>query len=92
MVKIFKDDKTGQYMVQTSCLDMEAYMGDLAEALAEIKKEPDAAVDLLGVLQNAMPIAFKLAGYKADTVVEQRVLACGYISPNASQLIASAGR
>jgi hypothetical protein len=44
------------------------------------------------ILKNAMPIAFKLSGYKADEVMEQRTLVCGAISPVACEEVACAGR
>jgi hypothetical protein len=56
---------------------------ELAQALGELKNS-DA---VLGVLENAMPIAFRLAGYKAEAVRETRQLVCGAISPGQSTLL-----
>lgn len=96
MVRIFKgtgQGDAGDYVVQTTCLDMDSFMADLSEALAEaMKKSDDSEFIALGILQSAMPIAFKLSGYKADTVSEQRTLVCGRALPAASDLLATAGR
>lgn len=92
MVRIFTDkDGSGEYVIQTTCLDADAFIAELAEALAvAVKVGGDMAA--LGILTNAMPIAYKLSGYKADTVSEQRTLVCGTVSPNACEVVASAGR
>lgn len=94
MVRIFQDKQTGEFVVQTTCLDPDAFIADLSEALAEVVKKSngDAAIAALGVLQNAMPIAYKLSGYKAETVVEQRTLVCGKAMPTSSDIVATAGR
>lgn len=97
MVRIFKD-KSGEFLVQTTCLDVDGFVSDLAEALSSALDEMGAgetsnsALVALGILTNAMPIAFKLSGYKAETVVEQRTLVCGRASPAESDLVASVGR
>ena len=94
MVRIFADDKgSGDFVVQTTCLDVDAFIGELAEALQAATEEArDGGVTAMGILKNAMPIAFKLSGYKADTVSEQRTLVCGTVSPSACSLVSSAGR
>lgn len=93
MVRIFKD-KSGEFLVQTTCLDVDGFISDFAEALSDAlgKSNGDADLIALGALQNAMPIAFKLAGYKADTVAEQRTLVCGRASPSDADLLVTAGR
>lgn len=91
MVRIFKDANSGEYVVQTSCLDMDSFTAELSEALANTITKGDAEV-AMSILSNAMPIAFKLAGYKADTVSEQRTLVCGTISPNSCDLVTSVGK
>jgi hypothetical protein len=93
MVRIFKD-QSGEFLVQTTCLDVDAFISDLAEALSETLSSAKEGGDLiaLGVLTNAMPIAFKLSGYKAETVSEQRTLVCGRASPAESDLVATGGR
>ena len=93
MVRIFKDAQTGEYVLQTSCLDTDSFISELSEALTDAISKPESSeLTTLGILSNAMPIAFKLAGYKADTVMEQRTLVCGKISPTACELVASVGK
>ena len=92
MVRIFKDAQTGEHVIQTSCLDTDSFIAELSEALTEALKKDGNDIMTLGILSNAMPIAFKLAGYKADTVMEQRTLVCGKISPTACELVASVGK
>lgn len=89
MVRIYKDKLSGEYLVQTSCLDPAAFIADLSEAIAEM---PVSAEDIYGVLQNAMPIAYKLSGYKADNVQEHRTLICGVASPSSADVVAAAGK
>lgn len=94
MVRIFQDKQSGEFVVQTTCLDHDSFVSDLSEALAQVaeKANSDSALAVLGVLTNAMPIAFKLAGYKADNVSEQRTLVCGTALPSQSDVVATAGR
>lgn len=94
MLRIYADTKgTGDFVIQTTCLDVDSFISELAEALDEaVKKSNDGGVSALGILKNAMPIAYKLSGYKAENVQEQRTLVCGTVSPNSCEVIASAGR
>lgn len=92
MVRILKDAASGDYVVQTTCLELDSFVSELAEALAQAVGKEDGEMAALGVLSNAMPIAFKLAGYKAENVSEQRTLVCGNISPNACEVVASSGK
>lgn len=94
MVRIFKDNKSGEFVVQTTCLDADSFISDLSEALAQVveKSNGEGALSALGILTVAMPIAFKLSGYKADTVSEQRTLICGTALPASSDVVATAGR
>lgn len=95
MVRIFCDKNgSGEFVIQTTCLDSESFTYELAEALAAALASTTEGADLaaVGILKNAMPIAFKLAGYKADTVAEQRTLVCGTVSPANCEVMASAGR
>lgn len=95
MVRIFSDKNgSGEYVVQTTALDVDTFISEFAEALHSASREVtnDDGLMIMGVLKNAMPIAFKLAGYKADTVTEQRTLLCGAVSPIACEVVSSAGR
>jgi len=74
-------------------LDPDSFMTELAEAMdAAVVKNNDSGLTALGILKNAMPIAYKLSGYKAENVQEQRTLVCGKMSPHSCEVVASAGR
>lgn len=94
MVRIFSDaNGTGDFVVQTTCLDADTFLSEFAEAFdAAVVKANDGGITAMGVLRNAMPIAYKLSGYKAENVQEQRTLVCGNISPTSCEVVASAGR
>jgi hypothetical protein len=94
MVRIFADRHgSGEYVVQTTATDGSTFLAELSEAMAEaVLASSDGALAAFGILSNALPIAFKLAGYKADTVAEQRTLLCGVVAPTACEVVASAGR
>lgn len=94
MVRIFSDvNGTGDFVIQTTAIDADTFITELAEAMdIALKKTNDGGLSALGILKNAMPIAYKLSGYKAETVQEQRTLVCGNISPTSCEVISSAGR
>jgi len=95
MTRIFADTGgSGEFIIQTTALDLDAYLAEFSEALAEALKLSKDEGDLaaFGILKNAMPIAFKLSGYRADTVNESRTLACGTIDPHKCKVVSSAGR
>lgn len=95
MVRIFFDaNGTKDYVVQTTCLDAESFVYELAEALAQCVRHAkvDGEYVAAGILKNAMPIAFKLSGYKADNVHERRTLVCGTAAADKSEMIASVGK
>lgn len=91
-VRIYQDKSTGEYAVQTTCLNTDSFITELSEALAKAMAA-DSTSDMVafGVLKAAMPIAFKLSGYKADEVNEQRTLICGILSPSSSNCVAVGG-
>lgn len=94
MVRIFSDvNGTGDFVVQTTCLDTDTFLCEFAEAFdSAVIKANDGGITAMGVLRNAMPIAYKLSGYKAENVQEQRTLVCGNVSPTSCEVVASAGR
>ena len=91
MIRIFKDKQTGEHVIQTTCLDVDSFTAELAEAVSNAINKGDAEI-ALSILTNSMPIAFKLAGYKAENVTEQRTLLCGALSPLACELVSEAGK
>jgi len=94
MVRIFSDNKgSGEFVIQTTATDTDTFISEFAEALAKATAGVnDDGLMCMGILKNAMPIAFKLSGYKADGVSEQRTLVCGAISPASCEVVSSAGR
>lgn len=93
MVRLYFDKSAGSYVVQTTCLDTENFVFELSEALAEVMSTADSGASAcFGVLEQAMPIAFKLSGYKADEVREQRTLVCGHVSPESCDLLGAYGK
>lgn len=101
MVRIFHN-KSGDFVVQTTCLDAETFAAELSEALVSFshrnaaysgeESADECALAFMGIMKNAMPIMFKLSGYKAESVSEQRTLLCGTLLPNESEVVASVGR
>lgn len=90
-VRILEDAKTGEVVVWTSCLTATDFVSELASALVRATAADEEL--LIGqALVRAMPIMFKLSGYKADEVVEQRTLYCGVVSPDNCTVIGKAGK
>jgi hypothetical protein len=88
-VNIFEDTKTSEIVIQTTCLDMRSFVTSLADAISTIVlNTPDVAVTMEQIMLRSMPIAFKLSGYKADEVREERTLVCGNVSPENCKIIA----
>ena len=95
MVRIFSDKNgSGEFGIQTTATDTATFVCELADAMhrAIAASDDDGGLAMMGIMKNAIPIAFKLSGYKAETVSEQRTLVCGAISPNSCEVVSSAGR
>ena len=92
-VSLYASAATGkrEIVVQTNAQSLELFIVGLADAL-------DAAIDqnsgqqrpefLASLLRNAIPVAFAIAGYKAERVSETRMLSCGTAAPGESNLLA----
>lgn len=82
----------GEIGVLTTTHDVDEFVSGLAIATAKHLKDNPGDVEsaMRWIFKNAMPIAFKLAGYKAEQVVERHVLMCGSGAPSADDIIASA--
>lgn len=97
-VSLYKSMASGTYevVVQTNAQSLDVFIGGLADALhAALVHEASApnAVDnsqsmISATLKNAFPVAFAIAGYKAEKVSESKLLTCGFASPDASELLA----
>lgn len=92
MVKVFEDPKSHDIVVWTSALSVEDFLLELAGAMDMASKNGDREMKIGQILQNAMPIAFKLAGYKADSVNESRTLSCGNVSVEHCEVIGRGGK
>lgn len=93
MVKLYKNRQSGgngEIVVVTDAKDLRDFIPELAKAtLQAIKQlEGDEEFTLNAIFSNAFDVAFKLQGYKAERVVEQKLLTCGYSSPNVCDIIA----
>jgi hypothetical protein len=76
---------TPEIVVQTNCTTVDGFVRELADAIESLAStsglpgftEPRHAIR--SALANAMPIAFALAGYKAERVAESKLLTCGTV-------------
>lgn len=82
MLKIYTCSSNAELGIMTDTSDLTSFTSQLADAIAllvrndeQFSSEPDFV--LRWVLENAFPIAFKLSGYKAESVREKRILCCG---------------
>jgi hypothetical protein len=92
-VSLYRSTSTGAFemVVQTNAQSLDVYIAGLAEAVATALKESepgDHAKMLMATLKNAIPVAFAIAGYKAEKVAESKLLTCGQAAPDASELVA----
>jgi hypothetical protein len=80
-----------EVVVQTNAQSLDLFIAGLADALNEAvsKVSPDDHAEMLAsIFRNAFPVAFAIAGYKAEKVVESRTLSCGAAAPEKSSLLA----
>lgn len=92
-VSLYSSTASGkeEIVVQTNALSLDLYISGLADALSDALDRMDVSrrPDLLASLfRNAFPVAFSIAGYKAEKVVESRMLVCGAAAPGESNLLA----
>lgn len=91
-VALYRSTASGavEIVVQTNAQSLDVFISGLADALHGALsggKEESQAV-IAATLKNAFPVAFAIAGYKADKVSESKLLTCGFASPDASELLA----
>lgn len=80
-----------EIVVQTNAQSLDLYIAGLADALDSAIENMDSGsrVEMLSsLLRNAFPVAFSIAGYKAERVSESRMLVCGAAAPGESNLLA----
>lgn len=72
------------WSISTTAANLDQFVQALSVAMSNsIQKSGGAPADeLQAILQAALPIAFKLSGYKADAVRELRTLISGATSPS----------
>ena len=91
-VSLYKSTAGGTHeiVVQTNAQSLDVFISGLSDALdSAVKLEPEHAAQTIScTLRNAIPIAFAIAGYKADKVSESKLMTCGFASPDASELVA----
>ena len=94
MVKLYKSSNNGEMVVVTDNKSLNAFIPELSEAILHSLHalEGDESHTLDSVLSNAFDIAFKLQGYKADNVMEKRLLTCGVTDPSDCLLVADERR
>lgn len=97
-VSLYKSMASGAFevVVQTNAQSLDVFIAALSDALhaalvheASTPNAPDQSQALIAAtLKNAFPVAFAIAGYKAEKVSESKLLTCGFASPDASELLA----
>lgn len=93
-VELFRSRLEGstQVMIQTTASSIDVFIPALSMALSEaIHNEPDNVDDLIkNVLRMAFPLGMKIAGYKIESVKEERILISGYVPPNETDIVGQA--
>ena len=84
MLRIYLDKTSREFQVQTDCLDLDSFIEQFSAALLKLMMSMNLPEQWeesnSSLIRNMLPIAFKLAGYKAEQVREERVLTCGHVS------------
>jgi hypothetical protein len=86
MIEVYANTERTEFLLTTSCTQTDDFLVELATVLAKLPKDEGV---MLGVMQAAMPIAYKLSGYRAESVREVRSLSCGHVTPGANSVIAT---
>lgn len=92
-VSLYSSTATGkqEIVVQTNAQSLDIFVTGLADALdsAIVSMETNKRAETIAsILRNAFPLAFAIAGYKAERVSETRMLVCGASNPGESNLLA----
>ncbi len=93
-VEIFKSMKSGamEVMIQTTADSIDSYIPALSKALVDaICAEPENMDELvLAVIRHGFQIGIKVAGYKIESVKEQRILTAGHVTPADDEVVGRA--
>lgn len=93
MTRIYKNmgkGGNGEVVITTTASDLRQLESEIGSAALEAlkKNEGDEQFFLDSFFPNLFQLAFKVAGYKADGVREERFLVSGHSSPDESKLLA----
>jgi hypothetical protein len=86
VIEVFTNADRTEFLVHTTCTTPEDFLVELATVLTKLPKDEGI---FLGVIQNAMKVAYKLSGYKAEEVRESRSLTCGHVMPGQKNVLAT---
>lgn len=93
-VSLYQSSASGsrEIVVQTNAQSLDVFIAGLADALhsallALADERTAAAWIIAATLKNSFPVAFAIAGYKAEKVSESKLLTCGVAALDASELI-----
>ena len=92
-VSLFKSTASGkmEVVVQTNAQSLDLFIVGLADATSAAMQnatEKEKHQLLESIFKNAFPLAFAIAGYKAEKVFETRMLVCGAVAADQSSLLA----
>ena len=91
-VSLYESTASGarEIVVQTNAQSLGVFINGLSDALHSAlmsKGLESSAWVIAATLKNAFPVAFAIAGYKAEKVSESKLLTCGVASLDASKLL-----
>jgi hypothetical protein len=83
MIRIYHESNNGDRVVQTDAMSLEQFEQEAILAVLKIVEvdQGDLEFSLNHVIPRLLRLAFKVAGYKRDDVLEQRLLTIGYEVP-----------
>ncbi len=92
-VSLYSSTASGkeEIVVQTNAQSLDLFIIGLADATSEATKglnDTQMREKITMIFKNSFPLAFAIAGYKADKVTESRMLICGAVTPETSKLLA----
>lgn len=89
MTKIYATSNDGERYITTDAKDLDTFEREFARLIIKVISQGDEDHALMYLIPYAFRIAFKLAGYKSETVREKRVLAIGDANVDDEEIIAS---
>ena len=93
-VSLYESTASGarEIVVQTNAQSLDVFINGLSDALhsalmSKASASESSAWVIAATLKNAFPVAFAIAGYKAEKVSESKLLTCGVALLDASELL-----